>query len=137
MDGQIQNFPIVYEKIEKEGRDVRCLVSIKGMPTVKTDFFIEQASVEEVQPVVDRHNEKVNKEESKSGVSEKYISVEQADLDLKGKTVVHDVSDIEERVAARSAAQEYFAKALLSDAEYVDYSEFPEWFLPLMLSNMW
>lgn len=126
MDGQIQNFPIVYEKIEKEGRDVRCLVSIKGMPTVKTDFFIEQASVEEVQPVVDKHNEKVNKEESKSGVSEKYISVEQADLDLKGKTVVHDVSDIEERVAARSAAQEYFAKALLSDAEYVDYSEFPE-----------
>ena len=72
------------------------------MPTVKTDFFIEQASVEEVQPVVDKHNEKVNKEESKSGVSEKYISVEQADLDLKGKTVVHDVSDIEERVAARS-----------------------------------
>ena len=42
MDGQIQNFPIVYEKIEKEGRDVRCLVSIKGMPTVKTDFSLNR-----------------------------------------------------------------------------------------------
>ncbi|MBP2619949.1 transglutaminase domain-containing protein [Streptococcus panodentis] len=126
MDGQIQNFPIVYEKLEKSGRDVRCLVSIKGMPTVKTDFIVQQASVEEVQSAADQHNEAANKAESRSGAYDKYISVEQADLDLNGKTVVRDVSSIEDKVTAKSAAEEYFAKALLSDAEYVDYSEFPE-----------
>ena len=126
MNGQIQNFPIVYEKVENAGRDVRCLVSIKGMSTVKMDFIVQQASVESVQSAADRHNEAVNKAESRSGVNDKYISVEQADLDLNGKTVVRDVSEIEAKAAAKSAAEEYFAKALLSDAEYVDYSEFPE-----------
>lgn len=126
MNGRLRNFPIIYEKIEKSGSDVVCQVSIKGMPSIKTDFRIESATVEQVQAVTDQINQAANKEEGKSGVYEPYVSLEQANLDLNGKTVVRDVSEIEAKVAAKTAAQEYFAKALASTAEYVDYSDFPE-----------
>lgn len=126
MDGSIHNFPIVYDQVAPASSgDVRCVVSIKGMPTIKEEFYTRGKSLEEFQNLANQNNSSLDSR-SKSGVYQPYISVEKANLDLKGKTVVRDVSDIEARVKGRTAMGEYFAKALANGSEYVDYSAFPE-----------
>lgn len=126
MDGSIHYFPIVYEQVSAaSGGRVRCLVSVKGMPSIKDEVYTEGKSAEEVQNLANENNKSLESR-SKSGVYQPYVSVEKADLDLKGQKVVKDVSDIEARVKGRTAMGEYFAKALANGSEYVDYSAFPE-----------
>ncbi|MBP2619948.1 transglutaminase domain-containing protein [Streptococcus panodentis] len=126
MDGSIHYFPIVYEQVAPAaGNSVRCAVSIKGMPSIKDEVYTQGKSAEEVQTLANENNKNLESR-SKSGVYQPYVSVEKADLDLKGQKVVKDVSDIEARVKGRSAMTEYFAKALANGSEYVDYSAFPE-----------
>ena len=126
MDGSIHYFPIVYEKVAAAtDNGVLCDISIKGMPSIKDQFYTKGKSVEEFQALANQNNSTLESR-SKSGVYQPYVSVEKANLDLKGQKVVRDVSDIEARVKGRTAMGEYFAKALANGSEYVDYSAFPE-----------